>query len=101
MFQAARKLTEKWHRYTAVALLTLLQATSLSLSELSGFQWGDFDVVRKGFHVRRGRVQDEMETARLKTQHRERFQPLPEWAFKLLQDFKAATEGSGFVFRGR
>src|SRR5262249_31360814 len=93
---------ESYQRQTALALLTLLQATSLSLSELSGLEWEDFDAVRKGFNVRRGRVQDSKgwETSRLKTRYRERFQPLPEWAFLTILNFKATTEGTGFVFRG-
>jgi integrase len=99
-FAAIRKADlPAYQRHNALALLTLMRATSLSRSELLGLHWEDLDVVGRKLKIRRGRVQD-CDEARLKTRDREREQDLPEWAFQQLQTLKAATEGEGSIFRG-
>ena len=88
-----------YHRQNAIALLTLMRATSLSRSELLGLHWEDLDLVNKRLKIRRGRVQD-CDEARLKTRDRARDQDLPEWAFKQLLVLRTITEGEGPIFRG-
>lgn len=88
-----------YQEHNAIALLTLMRATSLSRSELLGLHWEDLDVANKRLKIRRGRVQD-CEEARLKTRDRERDQDLPDWAFKQLQLLRKVTEGEGPIFRG-
>lgn len=99
-FTAIRKADiPAYQRQNAVALLTLLRATSLSRSELLGLHWEDLDVAKKRLKIRRGRVQD-CDEARLKTRDRARDQDLPDWAFKQLLLLRSVTEGEGPIFRG-
>jgi len=99
-FAAIRKADlAAYQRHNALAILTLMCATSLSRSELLGLHWEDLDVVNKRLKIRRGRVQD-CDEARLKTRDRKRDQDLPDWAFKQLQFLRTVTEGEGPVFRG-
>lgn len=88
-----------YQRHNALALLTLMGATSLSRSELLGLHWEDLDVANKRLKIRRGRVQD-CDEARLKTRDRARDQDLPDWALKHLLILKSVTEGEGSIFRG-
>jgi integrase len=99
-FAAIRKADlPAYQQHNAIALLTLMRATSLSRSELLGLHWEDLDVANKRLKIRRGRVQD-CDEARLKTRDRTRDQDLPEWAFKQLLFLKSVTEGEGSIFRG-
>jgi integrase len=99
-FAAIRKADlPAYQRQNAVAVLTLMRATSLSRSELLGLHWEDLDVANKRLKIRRGRVQDCAE-ARLKTRDRARDQDLPEWALKQLLLLRTVTEGEGPIFRG-
>jgi integrase len=100
-FAAVRKAAlPAHHKQNAIALLTLMRATSLSRSELMGLHWEDLDFVNKQLKIRRGRAQDCNE-ARLKTRDRKRDQDLPEWAFQQLLLLRAATEGRADFSRRR
>ena len=56
-FAAIRKAElPAYQEHNAIALLTLLRATSLSRSELMGLHWEDLDVANKRLKIRRGRA---------------------------------------------